>query len=73
VVSGMRMIVVRFEGVDHRGEGFVFERRIDATMGGDNPRFYGQQIEDAITRAGNSIRDSVEQMYGTVPDAVASR
>jgi hypothetical protein len=62
-----RRVVVRFEGEDIYGEGFLFERTLDATKRGDNPRFYGQQAEDAITAAASSIRDSVEAVYGHPP------
>jgi hypothetical protein len=70
MASRDRTVTVRFEGVDHRGEGFLFERCIDASGSGDNPRLYGEQLERAIARAGESIREAVEHLYGTVPDAV---
>jgi hypothetical protein len=67
----VRRVVVRFEGEDGDREGFLFERTIDATRGGDNPRFYGQQVEQAITGAAASIRDSVEATYGRPPGGEA--
>lgn len=63
-----RTITVRYEGIDHHGKGFAFERRIDATYDGGNPRLHGERIEEDITRAGNGLRDDVERMYAVTPD-----
>jgi hypothetical protein len=62
-----RTVTVRFEGEDAQGHGFLFERTIDVSGAGDNPRFYGGEVEGAAMRAASSIRDSVEAQYGRAP------
>jgi hypothetical protein len=59
-----RTVTVTFEGVDRDGEGFTFQRTLDASKGGDNPRFYGGQAVEAILRAAEALRVSVEAHYG---------
>jgi hypothetical protein len=59
-----RKVVVRFEGEDMRGAGFVFERTVDATASGGNPLFYGEQVAVAIAEAADDIRAAVEANYG---------
>jgi hypothetical protein len=75
MVTGMigrdRTVTVTFEGVDLDGEGFTFQRALDATKGGDNPRFYGEQAVDAVLRAAESLRVSVEAHYGVSPARAA--
>lgn len=62
-----RRVTVIFEGEDSHGERFTFKREVSATKGGDNPRFYGQQVAEAAAGAAESIRTSVEALYGQPP------
>jgi hypothetical protein len=71
IVNARRKITVTFEGTDSEGEGFLFKRELDASRidpTGDNPRFYVMQVAAGIGKAGESIREAVEAVYGS-PDA----
>lgn len=65
-INKARSVTVTFEGVDARGEGFQFSRTLDATRGGDNPRYYVQQLREAASQALDSIEGSVVAHYGKV-------
>jgi hypothetical protein len=66
-----RTVTVTFEGVDRDGEGFTFQRTLDATKSGDSPWSYGDQAVEAIQRAAEAIRVSVEAHYGVPPARAA--
>jgi hypothetical protein len=66
-MAATRKVTVTYEGTDAHDADFTFAFTVPAHKTGDNPRFYAEQMAEAAAAATESIRESVEAVYGSPP------